>query len=560
MIGIDNRVADADLRVFGVDIVGDVAWGTHFCQFYQTKEDLIDTLIPYFTEGLRNKEFCMWITSPPLEVEEAKEALRKAVQNLDEYIRNGQIEILSYIDWYLINGVFNADKVLEGWTQKEKNALKNGFDGLRLTGNTFWIERSCWESFVSYEARINKLIGSHRMIALCTYSLEKCTCTDVVDVIKNHEGTLIRKNKNWYLVEDVAKRKKMEEEINSIAKFPSENPEPILRISKDGTILYSNSAGLSLLKNWKTDIHQLAPDDWRRLIADTLLLNIPKEVEERLGKQTFSMLLVPLAEYVNIYGRDITQNKEFEEKLREYANHLEELVKEETEKLKESEKLATIGQLAGMVGHDIRNPLQTIEAVMYLARAELNSSSESSEKKKSMEEMIQEIEKQTSYINKIVSDLQDYSRQLIPELEEIDIRTLIRDSLSLITIPKEVTLSMIIEDNKSTLAADPAMMKRVLINLITNALQSMSNGGILTIRASQNRDGTFIVVEDTGVGIPEEIKAKIFNPLFTTKSKGQGLGLAVCKRLVEAHGGEIHFESEVGKGTIFVVKIHNKQK
>src|SRR3989337_3923694 len=92
---------DVRLRKFGLERVGNVPWGTHLCQFYETKEDLIDVLVPYFAEGLRNNEFCMWITSPPLEVEEAKAALEKAVPDLDMYLQKGQIEILSYKDWYL---------------------------------------------------------------------------------------------------------------------------------------------------------------------------------------------------------------------------------------------------------------------------------------------------------------------------------------------------------------------------------------------------------------------------------------------------------------------------
>ena len=113
----DVRAKSNNLRKFGVDIVGDIGWGTHLCQFYQTKQDLIDILIPYFAEGLMNNEFCMWITSVPLEVVEAKEELMKAVLDLDERISaraKRQIEILSYTDWYLVDGQFNVDKVLEG--------------------------------------------------------------------------------------------------------------------------------------------------------------------------------------------------------------------------------------------------------------------------------------------------------------------------------------------------------------------------------------------------------------------------------------------------------------
>jgi hypothetical protein len=194
-------------RRFGTELVGPIPWGIHLCQFYESKKDLVDILVPYFAEGLRSNEFCMWITSPPLEVGEAKEALRREVSDLDERLRIGQIEIVPYSDWYLFDGKFDSNRVLQAWLQKENAALKRGFEGLRLTGNTFWVERDLWKSFVDYEEAINSVIGKHRMIAVCTYCLANCTGTDVLDVIRNHVGTLVKQGDKWYLVEDAARRK-----------------------------------------------------------------------------------------------------------------------------------------------------------------------------------------------------------------------------------------------------------------------------------------------------------------------------------------------------------------
>ena len=195
------------LRKFGSKLVGSIPWGTHLCQFYETKQDLIDILVPYFAEGLRSNEFCMWVTSPPLEVEEAKKALKESVPNLDKYIKKGQIEIISYNNWYLLEGKFDSKRVLQGWLDKEKAALEHGFEGLRLTGNTFWIERDLWNSFVDYEEAVNSVIGEHHMIAVCTYCLLSCSGRDVVDVVRNHVGTLIKQGKKWTLVENATRRK-----------------------------------------------------------------------------------------------------------------------------------------------------------------------------------------------------------------------------------------------------------------------------------------------------------------------------------------------------------------
>ena len=229
-----GKAKDENLRKFGLEIIGNIPWGTHLCQFYETRKDLTDILVPYFAEGLRNNEFCMWITSPPLEGKEAKEALRKAVPDLDLYLEKGQIEMLSYDDWYVLDGEFDADRVLQGWVKKEKDALSRGFEGLRLTGNTFWVERKDWRSFTDYEASINDVIGAHRMIALCTYSLKKCNSSDVVDVIRNHAGTLVRKGKKWYLVEDVTERKKVENGLRREKGFS----ELVVNSSVDGILAF----------------------------------------------------------------------------------------------------------------------------------------------------------------------------------------------------------------------------------------------------------------------------------------------------------------------------------
>src|SRR5271157_1290892 len=162
-----------EIRKSGIAVVGDVTWGTHFCQFYQTRQDLIDTLVPYFKTGLENNEFCMWITADNLTVEEARKAMTKAMKGFSTYIKKGQIEILPYDEWYLKAGRFKSQVVLNSWVRKLNQALKKGYEGLRLTGNTFWLEKKDWRSFTDYEEAVNNVIGKYKMIALCTYSLAK---------------------------------------------------------------------------------------------------------------------------------------------------------------------------------------------------------------------------------------------------------------------------------------------------------------------------------------------------------------------------------------------------
>ena len=158
-------------------------------------------------------------------------------------------------------------------------------------------------------------------------------------------------------------------------------------------------------------------------------------------------------------------------------------------------------------------------------------------------------------MDKIVSDLQDYARPLKPKLVPTDIRQLIDVTLSTIDIPENIEFSSAIPADFPDLMVDKDLMRRVLTNLVVNAVQAMSDGGKLRIRAERTGKDVLVSVEDTGIGISEENMGKLFQPLFTTKPKGQGLGLPVCKRIVEAHGGDILVESRVGRGSTFKIRI-----
>ena len=221
---------------------------------------------------------------------------------------------------------------------------------------------------------------------------------------------------------------------------------------------------------------------------------------------------------------------------------------------KKTERLATIGETAGMVGHDLRNPLQATFGEVFLAKEELENLPES-QQKTNLQESINAIEEQANYMDKIVSDLQAFVKPIEVNKQTINLKQLSASVLSQLSIQNKIQTNLQI-DSELTVNADPQLLKRVLINLVTNSIQAMPEGGVLTFEAHPNGAGQVkIIVEDTGVGIPEEFRDKIFLPLFTTKSRGQGFGLSVCKRVIEAHGGIIIFESQVGKGTRFIITL-----
>jgi signal transduction histidine kinase len=252
--------------------------------------------------------------------------------------------------------------------------------------------------------------------------------------------------------------------------------------------------------------------------------------------------------------QDITERKRIERQLEQYAENLEQLVAERTSQLKNVERLAAIGQTAGMIGHDLRNPLQAVVGELYLMKQDINASSDS-RCKQDVQESLASIQEQIDYMSKIIADLQDFARPLKPEKTEVNLCVAIPQLVSTVKVPSNVTLDVDCDETLPLVKVDLVFLKRVLVNLAVNAVQAMPDGGKLTIRATREEGVVLISVIDTGVGIPDEFKPKIFQPLMTTKARGQGLGLAVVKRLVEAQGGTISFESVVGRGTEFKIVL-----
>lgn len=206
-------------RRTGIDILGDVPWGTHLCLFYETEQDLIDILVPYFKAGLESNEFCMWITSEPLNEEKARSALRGAIPDFDRYLRIGQMEIISHNPWYLKDGVFNLQEVMKGWIGKIDLVTSAGFSGVRVTGNTSWLETNEWRRFADYERQVDSTIDEFPMLAICSYASNKCSASEIVDVVSNHGSAMIRRNGKWDLVESFGRGQAVEALRENEEKF-----------------------------------------------------------------------------------------------------------------------------------------------------------------------------------------------------------------------------------------------------------------------------------------------------------------------------------------------------
>jgi signal transduction histidine kinase len=202
-------------RSTGLDVLGDRPWGSHFCLFFDTKQDLLEMLVPYFKTGLANNEFCFWVLADPLIEDYARRALDRAIPSSDRYLVDKHMEFIPGEECYLNGGAFNLDRVTSEWGERLRRALSAGYDGIRVTGSTGWLQTREWPDFWKYEAILNESIVDQPMTVLCTYPLIGSGGCDVLDVAHTHQSAIAKRGGNWEVIE-TAGLKHAKEEIRKL--------------------------------------------------------------------------------------------------------------------------------------------------------------------------------------------------------------------------------------------------------------------------------------------------------------------------------------------------------
>jgi len=297
-------------------------------------------------------------------------------------------------------------------------------------------------------------------------------------------------------------------------------------------------------------------------LADGRIVGVVSIDDPADGKRPTRESLVPFELFLHQAAVAIENARLIEQlgnaktQVQEYAKKLEAKVRERTKqlvaaqaKLLKTERLAAIGELAGMIGHDLRNPLTGIAGAAYYLKSKYAEKLDARGK-----EMLQVVEQSIDYSNKIINDLLEYSREIKLNLTKTDPRTILAAALSCVRIPEKVK---VIDETQGEpkFMADADKMLRVFTNLLKNAVDAMPTGGTVTIRSERRGDSVVLSFIDDGVGMTREILNNLWTPLFTTKAKGMGFGLPICKRFVEGHGGKISVESQVGRGSTFTVVL-----
>jgi len=360
------------------------------------------------------------------------------------------------------------------------------------------------------------------------------------------------------IIRDITESKKAIEEIENLAKFPSEDPNPVLRISKDCEILYANDACSPVLKTWQIQENKLLSELWCKRIKKVYDSSSSATYELDCDDDlTFFITFQPIVNsgYVNAYGLDITKRKKAEKEKMELELQLS-----------QKQKIEAVGTLAGGIAHDFNNILGAMQGYLELS---LDDLSEDSIVRDHLEQIVSCVNRATKLVKQILTfSRKDQEEQ---EKEPVQISSIVKEVLGMLrsSLPATIKLSRKIKADKSMVMADPTQIHQVLVNLCTNASHAMrENGGQLEVSLeeidleSETRIGdeylqpgcyVKVSVSDTGYGIEKEALERIFEPFFTTKkvNEGTGLGLSVVHGIIKSHHGAIAVSSTPGEGTTF---------
>jgi two-component system sensor kinase FixL len=351
-------------------------------------------------------------------------------------------------------------------------------------------------------------------------------------------------------IHDVTKRKQAEREIKGLARFASESPNPILRVSGQGLIVYANAASLPLLDAWLTGPGQQLPEQWIEEVRAALDEGQNRERENDQSSLIYSLLFVPIQDlgYVNIYARDITAVRRAEQESRQHQSELVHVC-----------RLSTMGEVATGMAHELNQPLSAIVNYANGASRRLQGGVGDTD---ALVDAMRHISTQAQRAGEIIRRLRALVGKQSPIRSEVDLNYLVREVCGFVefeTGKLDLQVQLELADGEIPVNVDLVQIEQVLLNLVRNGLDALEErpvGERVLCIASRIDDGCALVtVSDNGLGIPADRMLHLFDPFFTTKETGMGMGLPISQTILENHNGKIWAESEPGIGTCFFVSL-----
>jgi len=601
-------MTEPGLRNTGISVVGDMAWGTHFCHFYDSKQDLLDTLVPYFKAGLDNKEFCVWVIADPLTKEEAWNALRKGVPDLDRHLADQSIEMFVGEEWYLKNGRFNLKRITSAWNEKLEQALARGYAGMRVSGDTCWLRKKDWQDFCAYENHLNESISDQAMTVWCSYPLAKSGAAEILDVARTHQFCLTRRSGNWEVIEtpetklakreisklneelerrvderteqlldaneqlrnEICERKRVEEELRRSEAYLAEGQN----ISHTGSWAWNVTTGGLFWSLEHFRIFGLDPEKVK--LTYEMVLNCVHPEDRSLLQQTFEnavrngedcaldfRIVRPdgirhvrsvahavfdddgaVIEYVGTVI-DTTERKQGEEALR-HAH----------DELAHASRVLTMGELTSSIAHEVNQPLG---AIVTNGNASLRLISRNPPDVEHSREAIECMISDAMRASEVIKRIRAMLKKSVPEKTLLNINETIHDVIGLTASQlanNQIALRTKLSPDRLMVLGDRVQLQQVMLNLILNSNEAMSKPGWQLrelVISSQLTKPNEITVEmrDSGPGLELGDQERIFDAFVTSKDGGLGLGLSISRTIIEAHGGRLWGTANEGQGATF---------
>ena len=601
-------MTEPGLRNTGISVVGDMPWGTHFCHFYDSKQDLLDTLVPYFKAGLDDKEFCVWVIADPLTKEEAWNALRKGVPDLDRHLADQSIEMFVGEEWYLKNGRFNLKRITTAWNEKLEQALARGYVGMRVSGDTCWLRKKDWQDFCAYENHLNESISDQAMTVWCTYPLAKSGAAEILDVARTHQFCLTRRSGNWEVIEtpeiklakreisklneelerrvgerteqllqaneqlrnEICERKRVEEELRRSEAYLAEGQN----ISHTGSWAWNVTTGGLFWSLEHFRIFGLDPEKVK--LTYEMVLNCVHPEDRSLLQQTFEnavrngeecaldfRIVRPdgirhirsvahavfdengaVIEYVGTVI-DTTERKRGEEALRQAHDELA-----------HASRVLTMGELTSSIAHEVNQPLG---AIVTNGNASLRLISRNPPDVEHSREAIECMISDAMRASEVIKRIRAMLKKSVPEKTLLNMNETIHDVIGLTAgqlANSQIALRTNLAPDRLMVLGDRVQLQQVMLNLILNSNEAMSRPGWqfreLVIGSQLTKPNEITVeVRDSGMGFEQGNEDRIFDAFVTTKHGGLGLGLSISRTIIEAHGGRLWCTPNESQGATF---------